>query len=323
MLFFIRTVVLSAALSILSPVFIICESTGQDTGFKLGVALEHAGDLSKFEKNIGRRTDIFLWYQSLSESLDTANLKPIAETGRIIQLAWEPQDYCGEPARVGCEPLNQPHYRLKNITAGNLDADIRRWARELRDFGYPVWFRPMSEMNGDWTLWSGTANGNSPEDYIPAWRHIYDIFIQEGVVNVKWVWSPNCDVSLKDAQNTFATYYPGDGYVDYIGIDGYNWGRLYSTAEWTSSWQDIEEIITYSYDVVAVNTTKPIIISETASTEVGGNKAQWVTNTLTKLPIRFPRVIALIWFNYNKETDWRLESSAESLEAFRKAIKKF
>lgn len=319
----IRAIILSAVLPILFPIFGICELTAQDTGLKLGVALEQAADLNKFEENAGRKADIFLWYQSLPESLDTVNLKPIAEAGRIIQLAWEPHDYCGEPPRAGCDPLNQPKYRLKNITAGNLDADIRRWAREIRDFGYPVWFRPMSEMNGDWTLWSGTVNGNSPEDYVPAWRHIHDIFVQEGATNVKWVWSSNRDGSLKDAQNTFATYYPGDEYVDYIGIDGYNWGRLYNTPEWTSSWQNIEEIFSHSYDVATENTDKPVIISETASTEVGGNKAEWIADTFAKLPVRFPRVAALVWFNYNKETDWRVESSQASLEAFRKAVSKY
>ena len=72
---------------------------------------------------------------------------------------------------------------LTIISRGDFDSDIRRLARELRDFGYPVLFRPMREMNDDWTTWSGNANGNTPADFIRAWRHMYEIFLEEGVSN--------------------------------------------------------------------------------------------------------------------------------------------
>jgi len=180
-------------------------------------------------------------------------------------------------------------------------------------------------MNGDWVSWGGNANGNSPQDYIPAWRHVHDIFVQEGADNVMWVWSPNRDGSTSAAQATFNTYYPGDAYVDYVGINGYNWGTLYNTPQWISSWQSFEEVIRYSYDVAVANTNKPIVICETATTEVGGNaqnggKAQWITDAFNILPSRFPRVAMLAWFNVNKETDWRVESSTASLDAFRAAV---
>lgn len=275
-------------------------------------------DLHSFEATIGRQTDVFLWYESIGEDFYADTFRPMAQEGRTIQLAWEPHDF-------SLDANNQPAYRLKNITAGNFDNDIRRWARELRDFGYPIYFRPMCEMNGDWVSWGGNANGNSPQDYIPAWRHVHDIFVQEGADNVIWVWSPNRDGSTSAAQATFNTYYPGDAYVDYVGINGYNWGTLYNTPEWTSSWQSFEEVIRYSYDVAVANTNKPIVICETATTEIGGNaqnggKAQWITDAFNILPSRFPRVAMLTWFNVNKETDWRVESSTASLDAFRAAV---
>ncbi len=270
--------------------------------------------LASFENSIGRKTDMFLYYQSIGEDLAVDKLLPIAQQGRVIQLAWEPWNP-GAPDLV-----NQPSYRLSRITAGYFDADIHRWAREMRDFGYPVIIRPMGEMNGDWTSWSGSVNGNSPADYIPAWRHIHDIFVQEGATNVKWDWSPNRDGDTASATNTFNTYYPGDAYVDYVGIDGYNWGTLYNTPAWTSQWQDIDTIFGPSYDVFTTRTSKPAMISETASTEVGGSKADWITNAFARLPVRFPRVESLTWFNIDKETDWRVESSPASLAAFRAAV---
>jgi len=284
--------------------------------FQLGTAQEFASDLAGFETMTGHKADLLLWYQSISESLDVATLGPIAAGGRTIQLAWEPWNY------GAADLVNQPAYQLRDITAGNWDTDIHRWARECKAFGYPIIFRPIGEMNGDWTSWSGRVNGNVPADYIPAWRHLHDIFVQEGATNVKWDWSPNVegDGSTVTPVNTFNTYYPGDAYVDYVGMDGYNWGTLYKTPEWTSFWQSFTDIFQYSYDAFAARTSKPIMISETATTELGGSKAQWITDAFASLPARFPRIVSLTWFNYNKETDWRVNSTATSLAAFKTAV---
>jgi beta-mannanase len=280
--------------------------------------LPDINDLHDFESMVGGQTDVFLWYESISENFYADNFRPMAEEGRIIQIAWEPHNFAKDPN-------NQPEYRLNTITAGNHDGAIRRWARELRDFGYPVYFRPMCEMNGDWVAWGGNANGNSPQDYIPAWRHIHDIFVQEGASNVMWVWSPNRGGSYADAQNIFNTYYPGDAYVDYVGINGYNWGTMYNTPQWTSTWQDFEEVFKYSYDVAVANTDKPVVICETASTEIGGNaqnggKAEWIRNAFDIIPSRFPELEMVTWFHINKETDWRITSTQASLNAFREAM---
>jgi len=274
--------------------------------------------LHELEASIGRQTDVFLWYEEIAEDFYADAFRPMAQEGRMIQLAWEPHDFL-------LDPNNQPEYRLVNITNGHFDNDIRRWARQLRDFGYPIYFRPMCEMNGDWVSWGGNANGNHPQDYIPAWRHVHDIFVQEGATNVKWVWSPNRDGSIAEAQATFNTYYPGDNYVDYIGMDGYNWGTLYDTPDWTSWWQSFEEVFGPSYDVAVANTNKQVVIAETATTEVGGTpqnggKAQWITDAFNSLSTRFPRVAMMTWFNVDKETDWRINSSTASLEAFRAAM---
>jgi endoglucanase len=66
-------------------------------------------------------------------------------------------------------------------------------------------------------------------------------------------------------------------------------------------------------------TRKPVIIGEMASSEVGGNKAAWITSAyLRELPARFPRLVAVVWFDEDKETDWRVNSSASALAAYRR-----
>lgn len=281
---------------------------------KVGVHITDPAQLGSFEYQTDRNFEVYSYYHAINDNFFAAGLKPVAASGHIVMLSWEPWD------RNYHDLVNQPNYRLRNITAGYYDEQIRRWARDLRDFQYPVLLRPMSEMNGNWTSWGGTVNGNSPADFVPAWRRIHDIFEQEGATNVSWVWAPNRDGSTANAVSTFDLYYPGDRFVDFIGLSGYNWGTMYNTPSWISSWQSFEQVFGASYDVMASRTDKPIIITETASTESGGNKAQWINDTFNTLPTRFPRIKIITWFNVSKETDWRVQSSSASLLAFRQQM---
>ncbi len=310
---------LASLLMLASP----AHSTDPAHAFKLGVSTASLTDLNSFDAAINRQADIFLWYQHINQSLDTDIAYGIAAQGRTLQLSWEPIPN-PKPA-----PFDPTVYQLKKFTRGDFDTDLRRWADELRDFGYPVLFRPFCEMNGDWTYWGGNTNGNVPADFVPAWRHVHDIFVQEGATNVQFVWSPNRDGSVGDAIYTFDNYYPGDAYLDYIGFSGYNWGNLYTVppCTWDSNWQNPVQVFGDSYDVMTARSNKPIIISEMASPEQGGDKAAWITEFFNQLPARFPRIVAVTWFNLlNREeclvadTDWRVQSSPTAQAAFAAGI---
>lgn len=264
------------------------------------------------ESLTGKRFDVILKYQSISENFDTKLANYLADKGTKIQLAFEPHKF-------GVDINSQPQYKLTTITNGNHDASLTRWAKEIKSFGKPVYFRPMCEMNGDWVVWGGTVNGNKPEDYIPAWRHIRNIFKQVGADNAIFVWAPNVDVSRKNALQTFATYYPGNEYVDLIGLNGYNWGTSQKTPTWTSWWRTFYEVFEPSYTVMAEKTNKPMIIPEMASAEVGGSKATWIKDAFYQIRTNFPRFKAVTWFNINKETDWRFHHSSTTLKAFKDA----
>ena len=65
---------------------------------------------------------------------------------------------------------------------------------------------------------------------------------------------------------------PGDEYVDWVGIDGYNFG----TAKSGMSWRSFNETFKGTYDIVTGLTSRPVMIGETGSTESGGDKAAWI-----------------------------------------------
>ena len=109
----------------------------------------------------------------------------------------------------------------------------------------------------------------------------------------------------------FAPYYPGSDVVDVLALDGYNWGAL-------DVWQTYSQVFGPSYDALAnLDPVKPVMIAETASAESGGDKAAWITSAFTReVATRTPRVAVVVWFDVNKETDWRVESSATGLSAY-------
>ena len=82
---------------------------------------------------------------------------------------------------------------------------------ELKTNGVVVLWRPFHEMNGDWFWW----DGKDPETFKKLWRQEFDYFTTtKGLNNLLWVYAPN------HGTNT-AVYYPGDRYVDLVGLDAY------------------------------------------------------------------------------------------------------
>ncbi len=156
---------------------------------------EAFNSLPALEEKLGHKLDIFLWNQSLAEDFDVELAEWLWQRGTKLQLAWEPHN----PSKG---PDNQPDFRLTAITRGDHDPDIRLWAQQIKDCGHPVYFRPMSEMNGAWTAWGAFTNGNKPEDFIPTWRHVHDIFREVGADNALFIWTPN-NVGNTSVEETF------------------------------------------------------------------------------------------------------------------------
>lgn len=207
------------------------------------------------------------------------------------------------------------------------DDFARNWARGLKAYGKPIFFRWNSEMNGNWVTYC--TDGKSPNsfdkdsgvkqkpgDYIAAWRHVHDIFAQEGATNVSWVWCP-------DASNpsAYANLYPGDAYVDWTALDGYNWVPPHPL------WESFTKLFLISYNsIVKIAPSKPFMIGEFNSTvgsaANGSQKAAWFAKAAADIPQKFPNLKALILFdiNANKEQDWRIENYPIVVQSFSSAF---
>jgi beta-mannanase len=259
--------------------------------------------LQSFESTVGRQVGIADYYDDFaSPNFNAAAATAIANQGMTPMLAWEAMD--GTLA----DPVNQQAYTLASIIDGSHDPLLTTWAREIKAWGRPFMLRFAPEMNGNWNPWSEGVNGNTSGQYVQAWRHAHDLFVAAGATNVQWIWNENVDY---DGSTPLLGLYPGDAYVDMVGIDGYNWG----TSQSWSSWQTPQQVFDPTINDIRTFTAKPIIICEVASSELGGSKAQWVTQFFAWLKAS-DNVTGFVWFEFNKETNWLVESSASSKAAF-------
>ncbi len=275
-------------------------------GVFLPDAAEDPSSIDRFADTTGKRPAIVMWFQGWENDgeFDEPRLDAVSRRGAMPMVTWEPWNHRQE--------VKQSKYALRKIASGKHDAYIRRWARDAAAWDKPLYLRFAHEMNGSWYPWGVQVNGNTRAQYVAAWRHVVRIFRQEGATKVRWVWSPSAEVLGNGV--AFEEIYPGDDYVDWVALDGYNWGTTRSHSDWTS----LAKLFGPSYDVLTAMTDKPIMIAEMASAEAGGDKAAWIRDGfLEGVPSRLPKVEAVVWFNSDKEADWRVDSSVRALEAYR------
>lgn len=263
-----------------------------------------------FEQHAGKSASIIhfgqFWKQNgVKQPFYPNPASAVAARGAVPLLDWNPWD----SAAGGSS--NQPAFRLAKIARGDYDAYIRSWAGGVAAWGGRIMVRPMHEMNGTWYPWSERANGNRAGDFVRAWRRIVSVARSAGATNIEWVWCPN---AVYSGSIPLAGLFPGESYVTWTGLDGYNWG---------SPWTDLGLVIAPTYQQLrALAPHRPVMIAETASAEAGGSKAAWITDGLGDIARPdFPAIGALVWFNVDADgRPWRIESSPSAQAAFAAGI---
>jgi hypothetical protein len=276
------------------------------------------GAVSKFEQLAGKPVSMIHFSSPFADcsvspcrfyGFQGAVMDQIRAHGAIPFFSWGSQS---TPAS-----LEEPDFQLSDVIAGTYDSYIRRFAEEARDWGHPFFLRFNWEMNGNWFAWMEGVNGNQPGESVTAWRHVHDIFTEVGATNATWVWCPNVD-PFGDLRN-LASLYPGDEYVDWTGLDGYNWGAARG-----DRWLSFDQLYrsTYDYITKTLAPSKPLVIAEVGSSERGGSKSAWIEDALDSLATGYPRVRALLWFEkYDDGMDWPIETSSSATAAFAAGIR--
>jgi len=270
-------------------------------------------DLGEMEKKIGKRFDILAFYTTWGEraedSFPVELMQATDRHGAMAMITWEPwtTEFAVNAGRSG-DALRTD---LSEITAGRYDAYIRAWAKDAVVFGKNFFLRFAHEMNNPQYPWSVQA-GNSPEQFVQAWRHVWRVFREEGATNVVWVWSPKREAPRE--------LYPGGEYVDWIGTGVFNYG------DFGEAWFNFEYLYESVYRSVILY-DKPIMIAELGCVSSGGSRPDWYAEAWRKLGAQYPSTRAVVLYNHpadrtlpGMEIDWAVEHDDGTLSTIAEAV---
>jgi mannan endo-1,4-beta-mannosidase len=259
-------------------------ASGKFLGVEANGAPDSLGPVNTFAA-AARKPNLIGQYIGWNTSFDAQAATRAWSYGALYYMAWEPYGTT-----------------IAAIAAGDSNAYITKFATAVRALNLPVAISFGHEMNGNWYPWGTT--GTTPGEFVSAWRLIHALFTGVGATNVIWIWNPN-DI-FPVPQIPLQPYWPGNAYVNWVGITGYfSAGGPQSFA--TLFGPTMREVRQF--------TSEPFIIAET-SVETSTDEVSAV-NSLVRGVMRHPGILGLIWFNYDKAgVDWRIQSRPVLRAAF-------
>lgn len=230
----------------------------------------------------------------------------IDNTDYILEQAWSAQT-----TPVANLEIMAP---AAAIASGTYDDQIAQWAGRVKAWtdkggGRSLLLAPLQEMNGNWVPY-----GMDPAGFKAAYRRIVEIARDLGLdeTKVRWVFAPN---AWSVAPYSTSEYYPGDDIVDFVGISVYNFGS--GVSRWTSVWDSglavLDELRSFA-------PYKPFLITQVGSSTTGGDRDAWLSD-LFQTAAWDPNVVGLVYFNFHKETDWKLWDGSNLAEGWREGMR--
>ena len=263
----------------------------------------------ELEQVLGRSIPSVVTFRDFKAPFPLVDCREARIRGKILQITWEPWHFSNPKA-----------VKLSDVANGKYDKYIDSWANGARSFGGELHIRFAHEFNGNWYPWSVPANNKNAALYVKAYRRVHDRFARAGADNVRWIWCLNAESVPNASWNNPMRAYPGNNYVDIVSIDGYNFGRALPN----SRWQSFTEIYAAPYAKVLKSEAKnkPLMIGEIGCATIGGNKVQWMADMDKQLRGPFRKFSGIVWFEAAKEADWRMVSSADTLQMARNVWRK-
>jgi hypothetical protein len=234
-------------------------------------------------------------------------------------------------------------FTLDNIIQGDFDSDLSAWGHEAVHFGTPLLVEYGTEVNGKWFSWNGTWNDSmgldddgSPismdgaDKFKTAYRHIIQTMKNEGANNIGWVFHVNQQDDPDEDWNRMESYYPGDEYIDLIGVSVY--GAQSPNEQVDNKNKSFFRQFDNAYPkLTSISTDKPIALVEfgTAAGNPYLNQTKWTNEALKSIINnngRWPRLIGFAWWNEawpndddpDNDTNMRVQDNRTLAAVFKK-----
>ncbi|WLR51334.1 stalk domain-containing protein [Bacillus tianshenii] len=241
-----------------------------------GVAKQQGNKFQNFNRATGKEHAIFFNYHRYGTPFPSGWVAQVKEAGGAVQLALEPNN--------GLAEVQDNQY-------------LREFARDAKASGVPVFLRFASEMNGDWVKWHP-----NPQEYIQKFRLVSKV-MKEEAPNVAMVWVPN-----SVPQHNIHTYYPGDQWVDWVGMNLYSVPYFNGNANQPADHVNPLDFLDTVYNTYA--SRKPMMIGEFAASHFTSVANKDVSKFgITKMHLfyegmkmKYPRVKAVHWFSVDTLT---------------------
>lgn len=228
-------------------------------------------------------------------------------------------------------------FSLEKIIAGEFDEELIQWAQDAKQLGIPIMVDFAAEPNGDWFPWCAVYNGggtkdvygdktipDGPEKFRDAYRHIINLFRKEKADNVTWVFHLNAFPGPDEDWNKYKYYYPGDDYIDWIGVS------IYGPQKWNDPFMKFADMLERIYpELCGLSKDKPLAILEFGVADYlpNVNKAQWIQDALYAITfLQYDRIKSIGWWNstwWNEDGTMsaiQIDSSPESLRFYKEGI---
>ena len=206
------------------------------------------------------------WYDNIQFPSDAVNT--IHSAGKIPFIRMMPRTNFDEGGP-------DPNYTMQKIIDGDFDTALTQWAIDAKNTDIPLLVEFGTEVNGNWFPWNGQYNGagelsnygdpnipDGPERFRDAYRHIIDICNSNGANNITWFFHVDAYSEPNVSWNEIENYYPGDNYIDWLGVS------IYGPQESNEDYQEFSEIMDDIYPSLTNLSNKPIAILEFAITEM-------------------------------------------------------
>lgn len=247
-----------------------------------------------------------------ASSVPASEWKEIVAHGAIPMISWEPRTNLF-PEYACHSDLSQNKKVFHYITEGFFNNYIDSVAINIRALGHPVFLRFAHEMDNPHQPWSTTGE-NTPEEFIAAWRYIYNRFESMGIQNVTWVWNP-LKASAFDNYFPSGSHYPDNKYVDWIGITCLNYGDTGPDQKWLSF---RELYAPFQKKIQHSSINLPVMLAEFGSTSYGGSATEWLKDAMESIYKDYPEIKSLVFFHHNQDqnltTDWRSEAEHTAID---------
>ncbi|MFA9424345.1 MAG: glycoside hydrolase family 26 protein [Sedimentibacter sp.] len=237
--------------------------------------------LIQLEQKLSYNFPVILLYNNFSLPYKTDYMNQAKEHGKVVEYTLYTSDVLdGKEKDITLD-----------ILEGKYDDYLDKLALGFNEYDFPVLFRLNNEMNGEWVWYSAHRVGKDTDLFIACWRYIYDRFKEKGVDNLIFIWNPN-ELSFPDfSYNNYLCYYPGNEYVDVVGLTAYNTGNYYNG----ETWRSFSEAYDHFYFDYAKRFKQPMMITEFSCASTGGEKSLWYDNMFASIN-NYPRIkLAVLW----------------------------